>query len=125
MKKYVPFYESTKLQEKWIKQFQQLNKYDQATLRRVLEKYSVDIENTNFKVFDPLDFDSRAPEWKNPNTKIIFLYQTKDYRTNQPGEIIESGDVLAEQRFVMLFRRRAHRAVDEFTILKHHQCRAA
>lgn len=87
MKKYVPFYESTKLQEKWIKQFQQLNKYDQATLRRVLEKYSVDIENTNFKVFDPLDFDSRAPEWKNPNTKIIFLYQTKDYRTNQPGEL--------------------------------------
>jgi hypothetical protein len=88
MKKYIPFFESTRLlQEKWIKEFQQLNKYDQQYLRDTLNHYKIDIENTDFKVFDPLKLNSRAPEWTNPGVKLLFLTQTIDEETGKPNPL--------------------------------------
>lgn len=104
MKRYQPFYESVKLQEKWIKEFQQLSKHDQFKLRQSLTKYKVDIENTDFKVMNPLMLGSSDREWKDPSIKMLFLAQTRDYKTQKPGQlelfcIYSNGQMIDEYKY--------------------------
>lgn len=99
MKIHKPLFESVKLEEKWIKEFQQLSKYDQSRLRNALVKYKIDIENSDFVLYNPQQLDSRAEQLKSPQYKVLFLCQKKDEKTGKPGPVTLLG-IYSEGKFI-------------------------
>lgn len=99
MKIHRPFFESTKLNEKWIKEFQQLSAHNQQRLRAALVKYNVDIENSDFVLFNPAQLDSRAEQLKSPIYKVLFLCQKRDEKTGKPGPLELLG-IYSEGKFI-------------------------
>ena len=99
MKIHRPLFESAKLEEKWIKEFQELSPFDQSRLRRALVKYKVDIENSNFILYNPAQLDSRAEQLKSPIYKVLFLCQKRDEKTGKPGPVELLG-IFSEGKFI-------------------------